>query len=62
MFFVGTVRNNDRAQDGDAEKGVTALPCSAHPSAEAELRKTAAKFPDVIGIAADRPVSAVQAT
>jgi molybdopterin synthase catalytic subunit len=50
VLFIGTVRDND------AEKGVTALGYSAHPSAEAELRKvtedTVAKFPDVIGVAA----------
>ena len=50
VLFIGTVR------DKDAEKGVTALSYSAHPSAEAELRKVTdgivAKFPDVIGVAA----------
>jgi len=50
VFFVGTVRDND------ADKGVTALSYTAHPSAEAELRKVAeavvAKYPDVIGLAA----------
>ncbi len=50
VLFVGTVRDND------AEKGVTGLSYSAHPSAEAELRRvareTAAKYPDAIGIAA----------
>jgi molybdopterin synthase catalytic subunit len=50
VLFVGTVRDND------AEKGVTALSYSAHPSAEAELRRvtesTVAKFPDVIAAAA----------
>jgi molybdopterin synthase catalytic subunit len=50
VLFVGTVRDND------AEKGVTALSYSAHPSAEAELRRVAeeivAKHPDVIGLAA----------
>lgn len=50
VLFIGTVRDND------ADKGVTALAYSAHPSAEAELRKVAenivVKFPDVIGIAA----------
>jgi molybdopterin synthase catalytic subunit len=50
VLFVGTVRDND------AEKGVTGLGYSAHPSAEAELRKVTegivAKFPDVIGVAA----------
>ncbi|HLH83087.1 MAG TPA: molybdenum cofactor biosynthesis protein MoaE [Trebonia sp.] len=48
-LFVGTVRDND------ADRGVTALSYSAHPSAEAELRRVAegiaAKY-DVIGIAA----------
>ena len=50
VLFVGTVRDND------AEKGVTGLSYSAHPSAEAELRRvakeTAAKYPAAIGIAA----------
>jgi len=50
VFFVGTVRDND------AEKGVTALSYSAHPSAEKELRRVAeeaaAKYPDAIAIAA----------
>jgi molybdopterin synthase catalytic subunit len=49
VLFVGTVRDND------ADRGVTALSYSAHPSAEAELRRVAegiaAKY-DVIGIAA----------
>jgi molybdopterin synthase catalytic subunit len=50
VLFIGTVRNND------ADKGVTGLSYSAHPTAEAELRKVTesivAKFPDVIGVAA----------
>ena len=50
VLFIGTVRNND------ADKGVTCLSYSAHPTAEAELRKVTesvvAKFPDVIGVAA----------
>jgi molybdopterin synthase catalytic subunit len=50
VLFIGAVR------DHDAEKGVIGLAYSAHPSAEAELRKVveeiASKFPDVIGIAA----------
>jgi molybdopterin synthase catalytic subunit len=50
VLFVGTVRDND------ADKGVTGLSYSAHPSAEKELRKVAeeiaAKYPDAIGIAA----------
>lgn len=49
-LFVGTVRDHD---DG---RGVTGLSYSAHPSAEAELRKVTegivAKFPDIIGVAA----------
>jgi molybdopterin synthase catalytic subunit len=48
-LFIGTVRDND------ADKGVTALSYSAHPTAEAELKKVAenvaAKFPDVIAVA-----------
>src|SRR5947209_12652542 len=50
VLFVGTVRDND------AEKGVTGLSYSAHPSAEAELRKVAegiaTKYPEVIAVAA----------
>ena len=50
VLFIGTVRDNDE------EKGVTTLAYSAHPSAEAELRKVTegivAKFPEVIGAAA----------
>jgi molybdopterin synthase catalytic subunit len=50
VLFIGTVRNND------ADKGVAGLSYSAHPTAEAELRKVTesvvAKFPDVIGVAA----------
>jgi molybdopterin synthase catalytic subunit len=50
VLFVGTVRDND------ADKGVIGLSYSAHPTAEAELKRVAAnivaKFPDVIGIAA----------
>jgi molybdopterin synthase catalytic subunit len=50
VFFVGTVRDND------GDKGVTALSYTAHPSAEAELRKIAeaivVKHPDVIALAA----------
>jgi molybdopterin synthase catalytic subunit len=50
VLFVGTVRDND------AEKGVTGLSYSAHPSAERELRKVAeeiaVKYPDAIAVAA----------
>src|SRR6266702_4541779 len=50
VLFIGTVRDND------AEKGVTALSYSAHPTAEAELRRVAAdiaaKYPEAIGVAA----------
>ncbi len=50
VLFIGTVRDND------AEKGVIGLAYSAHPSAEAELRKVAgeivAKYADAIGVAA----------
>ena len=49
VLFIGTVRDND------ADRGVTALSYTAHPSAEAEMRRVAdaiaAKY-DVIGIAA----------
>lgn len=49
VLFAGTVRDND------ADRGVTALSYTAHPSAEAELRRVAegiaAKY-DVIAIAA----------
>jgi molybdopterin synthase catalytic subunit len=50
VLFVGTVRDND------ANRGVTGLSYSAHPSAEAELRRVAetigAKYPDAIAVAA----------
>ena len=50
VLFIGTVR------DHDADKDVTALSYSAHPTAEAELRRVTegmvAKFPDIIGVAA----------
>jgi molybdopterin synthase catalytic subunit len=50
VLFIGTVRDHD---DGN---GVTGLSYSAHPSAEAELRKVteslAAKYPDALAIAA----------
>jgi molybdopterin synthase catalytic subunit len=49
VLFVGTVRDND------ADRGVTALSYTAHPSAEAELRRVAedivAKY-DVVAVAA----------
>jgi len=49
VLFVGTVRDND------ADRGVTALSYTAHPSAEAEMRRVAedivAKY-DVIAMAA----------
>jgi molybdopterin synthase catalytic subunit len=50
VLFIGTVRDNDAARD------VAALAYSAHPSAEAELRRVAAdiaaKYPEAIGVAA----------
>ena len=50
VLFVGTVRDND------SDKGVTGLSYSAHPSAEAELRKVGEhivdKVPDVVALAA----------
>ncbi len=50
VLFAGAVRDND------ADRGVTGLSYSAHPSAEAELRRVAeeivAKYDDVIGLAA----------
>jgi len=50
VLFAGAVRDND------ASLGVTGLSYSAHPSAEAELRRVAesiaAKYPDVVAIAA----------
>ena len=50
VLFAGVVRDND------SDRGVTRLSYSAHPSAEAELRRiaeeTAAKYDDVIGLAA----------
>jgi molybdopterin synthase catalytic subunit len=49
VLFIGTVRDND------ADRGVTALSYTAHPSAEAELGRVAegiaAKY-DVIALAA----------
>ena len=49
VLFVGTVRDND------ADRGVTALSYTAHPSAAAEIRRVAedivAKY-DVVAIAA----------
>jgi molybdopterin synthase catalytic subunit len=50
VLFIGTVR------DHDADRSVTALAYSAHPSAEAGLRRVVedivAKFPAVLGLAA----------
>ena len=50
VFFVGTVR------DHDADKGVIGLSYSAHPTAEAELKRVTegivGKFPEIIGVAA----------
>jgi molybdopterin synthase catalytic subunit len=50
VLFIGAVRDNDGGH------GVTSLSYSAHPSAEAELRRVAesivAKHPDAIGVAA----------
>lgn len=50
VLFAGAVRDND------ASRGVTSLSYSAHPSAEAELRRVAesiaAKYPEVVAIAA----------
>lgn len=50
VLFVGTVR------DHDASRGVSGLSYSAHPSAEAELRRVAesigAKYPAAIAVAA----------
>jgi molybdopterin synthase catalytic subunit len=50
VLFAGVVRDND------SDRGVTGLSYSAHPSAEAELRRIAeeiaAKYDDVIGLAA----------
>ena len=50
VIFSGTVRDND------ASRGVTGLSYSAHPSAEAELRRVAeaivAKYPEVVALAA----------
>lgn len=52
VLFVGTVRDHDGHADGAA---VTALAYSAHPTAEAELRRVAEK------VAADFPVRALAA-
>jgi molybdopterin synthase catalytic subunit len=49
VFFVGTVR------DHDGGRSVTALEYSAHPTAEAELRRVAEK------VVADFPVTALAA-
>ena len=50
VLFIGTVRDND------ADRGVTGLSYSAHPSAEAQFRRDAediaAKYPEAIGVAA----------
>jgi molybdopterin synthase catalytic subunit len=50
VLFAGTVRDND------ADRGVTALSYTAHPSAAAEMRRVAesvvAKYPDVVALAA----------
>lgn len=50
VLFAGVVRDND------SDRGVTGLSYSAHPSAETELRRIAeeiaAKYDDVIGLAA----------
>ncbi|WP_460365212.1 molybdenum cofactor biosynthesis protein MoaE [Actinocorallia lasiicapitis] len=54
-FFVGTVRDHDRAQGGDAPKAVTGLSYSAHPSASEQLREVMEK------IAAEFPVTALAA-
>jgi molybdopterin synthase catalytic subunit len=55
VLFIGTVRDNT-VLDNDEARGVTALSYSAHPSAEAELRRVAeniaAKYPEAIGVAA----------
>jgi molybdopterin synthase catalytic subunit len=50
-LFVGTVRDHDGSPDAE----VTALTYTAHPSAEAELRRVAEK------VVADFPVSALAA-
>jgi molybdopterin synthase catalytic subunit len=50
VLFIGTVRDND------ADKGVIGLSYSAHPTAEAELKRVTesivAKFPEIIAVAA----------
>ena len=50
VLFIGTVRDND------ADRGVTGLAYSAHPSAQAELRRVAesivGKYPEAIALAA----------
>jgi molybdopterin synthase catalytic subunit len=50
VLFAGVVRDND------SDRAVTGLSYSAHPAAEAELRRIAeeiaAKYDDVIGLAA----------
>jgi molybdopterin synthase catalytic subunit len=53
-LFVGTVRDHD-SRGGAAAAAVSGLSYSAHPSAEAELRRVAEK------VAADFPVRALAA-
>ncbi len=54
VLFAGAVRDND--SDRGVNRGVTSLSYTAHPSAEAELRRVAeeiaAKYDDVIAVAA----------
>jgi molybdopterin synthase catalytic subunit len=54
-LFLGAVRDNDPGEGGE-DRGVTGLGYSAHPSAEAELRRVAeeiaAKHEGVIALAA----------
>ncbi|MEO3782167.1 molybdenum cofactor biosynthesis protein MoaE [Actinocorallia sp. B10E7] len=54
-FFVGSVRDHDRAQGEQADRDVTRLTYSAHPTAPERLREVMEK------VAADFPVTALAA-
>ncbi|GAA3198762.1 molybdenum cofactor biosynthesis protein MoaE [Actinocorallia longicatena] len=54
-FFVGQVRDHDRAQGEEDSRAVTRLSYSAHPTAQEQLREVMEK------IAADFPVRALAA-
>ncbi len=54
-FFIGSVRDHDRAQEEQADKEVVRLTYSAHPTALDRLREVMEK------VAADFPVTALAA-